>query len=149
MLRVVYKASHDLDAGELARITETRGRVDIELCAGSRADQYIPQLNAALARFVAQCGWFQIWRGQIISADSPDSPLTVQYVPDAEVSRAQGVNIRECRGVVRLHVCPELTADELARAVNPPIEVFLAGGQWFQLWHGEIVTMESPETLLV
>jgi hypothetical protein len=29
--------------------------------------------------------------------------------------------------------------------LNRSIEEFLAGGQWFQLWHGEIVTMDSPE----
>ncbi|MFJ5973579.1 hypothetical protein [Streptomyces sp. NPDC093060] len=145
MLRVVYEATHDLDPGQTVEIIETRGRVTIQLSAGSYAADYVPALNAALAKFVSKCGWFQIWRGQIISADSPDSPLTVQYETDPDVDRTQGVQIREGKGVVRLHICPELTAEDLARAVNRPIQLFLAGGQWFQLWQGEIITMDSPE----
>ena len=146
MLRVVYQAATDLEPPQLVKITETRGRVSIKIREGTTADQYLAPLNAALKRFVDQCGWFQIWRGQIISASSPESPLTVQYEPDDAVDRIQGVHIREHRGVVRLHVCPDLTAEELTRAVNPPIELFLAGGQWFQFWQGEIVTMDSPDS---
>ncbi|MER6350561.1 hypothetical protein ABT186_01590 [Streptomyces sp. NPDC001634] len=149
MLRVVYEATTDLKPDDLVEITETRGRVTIKLREGATADEYLTPLNAALKAFVGNCGWFQIWRGQIISANSPDSPLTVQYEPDPDVDRIQGVHIRESKGVVRLHVCPDLTAEELARAVNPPIELFLAGGQWFQLWQGEIVTMDSPDNALV
>lgn len=145
MLRVVYEASHKLEAGQIVEIQETRGRVSIKLRAGIRAEEYIPSLNAALEAFVEQCSWFQVWRGEIISAASPDSPLTVQYEPDPTVPRVQGAQIREWRGAVRLHICPDLTADELALAVNKPIEVFLAGKQWFQLWKGEIVTMDSPD----
>jgi hypothetical protein len=146
MLRVVYEATADLERQRLVEIIETRGRVAVKLREGATADEYLAPLNEELKRFVDRCSWFQIWRGQIISADSPDSPLTVQFEPDGHVDHAQGVNIRELGGVVRLHVCPELTAGELARAVNRPIELFLAGGQWFQLWEGEIVTMDSPDS---
>lgn len=149
MLRVVYEASRDLDHGQIVEIRETRGRVTIKLRYGTRAEQYIPPLNSALKTFVDECGWFQIWRGQIISAASPDSPLAVRFEPDPTVSRKQGVHIRELRGLVRLHACPDLTAEELALAVNRPIELFLAGKQWFQFWEGEIVTMDSPETVTV
>lgn len=149
MLHVVYQVGQDLDPGEVVDIQESRGRVDIKLRTGTRAEQYVPALNAKLKQFVDQCGWFQIWRGQIISAASPDSPLTVQYEPDPDVSRLQGVQIRELCGVVRLHICPDLTTDELAAAVNKPIELFLAGKQWFQLWQGEIVTMDSPDNAMV
>ncbi|CUW31708.1 MULTISPECIES: hypothetical protein [Streptomyces] len=144
MLRVVYEATTDIAPGRLVQIQETRGRVSVKLRQGVTADEYIPQLNAALKDFVSQCSWFQIWRGKIISANSPDSPLTVQYEADSNVDRKQAVQIREHRGVVRLHICPDLTSEELALAVNKPIELFLAGGQWFQLWQGEIVTMEEP-----
>lgn len=149
MLRVVYQASQDLEPGEVVDIQESRGRVDIKIRIGTRAEHYVPALNAKLKEFVDQCGWFQIWRGQIISAASPDSPLTIQYEPDPGVSLAQGVQIRELRGVVRLHICPALTSEELAVAVNKPIELFLAGKQWFQLWQGEIVTMDSPDNAMV
>ncbi|MFB7500096.1 hypothetical protein ACFC09_36355 [Streptomyces sp. NPDC056161] len=143
MLRVVYEATTDLSPDQAVEILETRGRVTIKLRAGTVAEDYIAPLNRALAAFVGECGWFQIWRGQVISAASPESPLTVQFVADPKLDRIQAVQIRESRGVVRLHVCPELTAAELARAVNRPIELFLAGGQWFQLWQGEIVTMDD------
>jgi hypothetical protein len=144
MLRVVYEATTKLRPGTLVEIVETRGRVTIKLRAGTRADEYLAPLNAALADFVKRCSWFQIWRGQIISADSPDSPLTVQYEADPDVDELSCVQIREHRGVVRLHVCPDVQAEDLVRALNPAIENFLAGGQWFQLWKGEIVTMETP-----
>ena len=84
-------------------------------------------------------------RGRIISANSPDGPLTVQYVTDPDVDWRTCVQIRECGGIVRLHVCPDASAEHFVRALNPSIERLLAGGQWFQLWQGEIVTMDSPE----
>lgn len=148
MLRVVYEATRDLERSRLVEIVESRGRATVKLRESATASEYLAPLNEELKKFVARCHWFQIWRGRIISADSPDSPLTVQFEPDAKVDRSQGVNIRELGGVVRLHVHPELTADELARVVNRPIEIFLAGGQWFQLWEGEIVTMDSPEVVM-
>lgn len=144
MLRVVYEATTDLAPDALAEITETRGRVTVKIRQGTRATEYIDPLNAALAAFVNGCSWFQIWRGQIISANSSDSPLTVQYEADPDVDLLSCVQIREQQGAVRLHVCPEARAEHLVRAVNPAIERFLAGGQWFQLWQGEIVTMEEP-----
>lgn len=144
MLRVVYEAATDLKPGKNADIQETRGRVTVKLREGARADEYIPDLNAALADFVGQCNWFQIWRGQIFSAASPDSPLTVQYVADPEVDLLACVQIREDRGVVRLHVNPKVPTEMLIRFLNPAIAKFLAGGQWFQLWQGEIITADSP-----
>lgn len=149
MLRVVYEASQDLDTGVLVEIREYRGLVLIKIREGSRADQYIPSLNAALKAFVDECGWFQIWRGQIISAASPDSPLTVQYEANPKVSLRSCVQIVEDCGVVRLDVNPQVPAEMLVCFLNPAIEKFLAGKQWFQLWQGEIVTMDSPETVMV
>jgi hypothetical protein len=149
MLRVVYQASQDLGPGKNADIQESRGRVDIRLRAGSRAEQCIPELNARLKDFVDQCGWFQIWRGQIISAASPDSPLTVQFVSDPDVSLSSCVQIREDCGEVRLHVSPNAPVELLICFLNPAIATFLAGKQWFQLWQGEIVTMDSSDNVMV
>lgn len=150
MLRVVYEASHDLDdPSATVEIRESRGRVTIKIREGAHASEYIPALNAELAAFVAQCGWFQIWRGRIISAASPENPLTVQYEADPKVTLGSCVQIVEDCGVVRLHVSPIAPAELLILFLNPAIERFLAGGQWFQLWDGEIVTMESPETAMV
>jgi hypothetical protein len=148
MLRVVYEAIN-LDPARPAAVQESRGRVDIALRRGATADEYIPPLNEEIKGLVGRCGWFQIWRGQIISPDSPGSPLTVRYEADGKVDRRVGVQIRERCGVVRFHVCPDLYAEDLVRVLNPAVERFLAGGQWFQLWQGEIVTMDSPETVMV
>ncbi|MFD5491525.1 hypothetical protein ACFWH4_00950 [Streptomyces sp. NPDC127091] len=144
MLRFVYEATTNLNPGQLVAMEETRGRITVRLRAGAVADAFVPPLNAALERFVGQCTWFQIWRGQIISAATPDRPLIVEFEVDPEVDPRACVQIREDRGMVRLHVCPEVPAEVLVRALNPALENFLAGGQWFQLWQGEIVTMESP-----
>lgn len=149
MLHVVYEATNDLTPGKTVEIDESRGRVDIKVRSTATPRQFAPALNAELAEFVGRCGWFQIWRGQIISASSPDSPLTVQYEADPDVDLRSVVQIREDRGAVRLHVCPKVPADLLVRVLNPAIESFLAGKQWFQLWEGEIVTMDSPETVMV
>lgn len=149
MLRVVYEASQDLGPGESVRLVETRGLVTVQIRAGSVADEYIPPLNAALAAFVGECGWFQIWRGQIISAASPENPLTVEYEADPKVPLGSCVQIVEDRGIVRLRVSPIAPAELLVLFLNPAIERFLAGGQWFQLWQGEIVTMDSPDRVTV
>lgn len=146
MLHVVYEATTDLSTDRIVEIVETRGRVTIKLRKGTLAHEYLGPLNAALEAFVGQCSWFQIWRGQVISAASPDSPLSVRYVADPEVDLRTSVQIREHCGVVRLHVSPGLPVELLIRSLNPAIERFLAGGQWFQLWQGEIVTMDAPGT---
>lgn len=144
MLQVIYDATTRLAKGELVEIDESRGRVDIRILRSATPAEFAPDLNAKLTEFVGRCSWFQIWRGQILSAAHPDSPLTVQYEVDPDVPRRLAVQILEARGRVRLHVSPEATAAEFVLTLNPSIERFLAGGQWFQLWHGEIITMDPP-----
>jgi len=144
MLRVVYEHREDLAPGRDVDIIETRGRVDIRIRQDADVGDLIRALNSDLKEFVARCSWFQIWRGQIVSAASPENPLSVEYEADPAVDRRTCVQIRESRGMVRVHVYPHATTQEFVRAVNPAVERFLAGGQWFQLWEGEIVTMDSP-----
>lgn len=145
MLRVEYRASPHLRLGHLVEIAESRGRIAISIQENAGVKDYTSALNAALERFLASCSWFQIWRGRIISANSPDSPLTVIYQPDDHISLPKCVEIRESCGLVKIHVSSLATADQFVRAINPSIERVLAGGQWFQLWQGEIITMDSPE----
>ncbi|MFE4818530.1 hypothetical protein ACFRFU_19285 [Streptomyces sp. NPDC056704] len=149
MLRVVYEATRDLDPNQTVEILESRGHISVKINPDVPADQYTAALNAALKVFLAKCGWFQIWRGRIICADSPESPLTVEYEVDDKIDRIRCVEVRESCGLVKVHVSSSATTEEFVRALNLASERFLAGGQWFQLWHGEIVTMESPETALV
>jgi len=146
MLRVVYEATRDLDPGRIVEICESRGHISVKINPDAPAEQYTEALNATLKAFLANCGWFQIWRGQIISADSPESPLTVEYEPDDKIDRVRCVEVRESCGLVKVHVSTSATTEEFVRALNPATERFLAGGQWFQLWHGEIITMDSPDS---
>jgi hypothetical protein len=146
MLRVVYEATRDLDPGRIVEIRESRGHISVKINPDAPAEQYTGALNATLKAFLAHCGWFQIWRGQIISADSPESPLTVEYEPDDKIDRVRCVEVRESCGLVKVHVSTSATTEEFVRALNLATERFLAGGQWFQLWHGEIITMDSPDS---
>ncbi|WP_409469137.1 hypothetical protein [Streptomyces sp. HC307] len=129
---------------QIVDITESRGQVRVNIQRDSGADEYTAALTVALKRFLANCNWFQIWRGRIISANSPDSPLTVTYQADDQIDLRKCVEVRESCGLVVVHVASSATADQFAKAMNPSTERFLAGGQWFQLWQGEIVTMDSP-----
>lgn len=55
------------------------------------------------------------------------------------------VYITENRGVVTFHVSRGLPLEEALALVEAAAAELLAGGQWFQLWRGEIISMESPE----
>lgn len=145
MLRVVYEATPHIRLGQLVETQESRGRVSVKIQEGADVDAYTTALNHALKRFLADCNWFQIWRGRIISASSPESPLTVTYQADDQIDLRKCVEVRESCGLVVVHVARAATVDQFVRAINPSTEAFLAGGQWFQLWQGEIITMDSPE----
>lgn len=145
MLCVEYEASPDLAPGETVEIRETRGRLRVRVDRDAPIDQCAEALNDALKEFLADCGWFQIWRGRIISADSPESPLTVQYVVDPKLDWRKVIELRESCGLVQIHVASTATVTDFVSVINPAIEDFLAGGQWFQLWEGEIITMDSPD----
>ena len=145
MLRVVYETTPHLRLGQLVDIQESRGRIDVRIQQNASVDAYTAALNSAVRRFLADCSWFQIWRGRVISANSPESPLTVTYQADDQIDLRKCVEVRESCGLVVVHVASEAKADQFVGAMNPATERFLAGGQWFQLWQGEIITMDSPE----
>ncbi|WP_369167868.1 hypothetical protein AB5J49_08280 [Streptomyces sp. R28] len=146
MLRVVYEATPHLRLGQLVDIRETRGRICVKIQEDADVYAYTAALNAALVQFLANCSWFQIWRGRIISANSPESPLTVTYQPDPRIDLRKCVEVRESCGLVVVHVAGAATAADFVGAMNPATERFLAGGQWFQLWQGEIITMATPDS---
>lgn len=146
MLRVIYEATKDLDPGQLAEVRETRGRIIVKVDEDAPVERFTKALNAALDVFLANCNWFQIWRGRIISANSPERPLAVEYEPDDKIDRVRCVEVRESCGLVKVHVSSSATTEDFVRALNPATERFLAGGQWFQLWNGQIITMDSPDS---
>ncbi|MDX3027880.1 hypothetical protein [Streptomyces scabiei] len=145
MLRVVYETTPHLRLGHLVELRESRGHIGVRIREGTEAGEYTAALNSALKKFLADCSWFQIWRGRVISANSPESPLTVTYQADHQIDLRKCVEVRESCGLVVVHVAGLATAEQFVDAMNPATERFLAGGQWFQLWQGEIITMDSPE----
>lgn len=143
MLRVVYTPV-DLPAGVLSDWSESRGLLNFEVARGVEACDFIPSLNATIRECLSQAHWFQIWDdGEVVSVSHPECPLRCTY----EVSPftpAPPVDIREHKGHVALYVPGTATIDDMAPTLNTSIEEFLAGGRWFQLWHGEIITIDSP-----
>lgn len=143
MLRVVYKAD-DLPSGVVSDWREDRGLVEIRVAREAKPRDFIPSLNRTLRDFLTNTEWFQLWEGEVISADHPQSPLRVTFELSHLVPTPT-VYIREEKGDVILYVSPTASVEEFVQTLNPSIEEFLDGGQWFQLWRGEIVTMDSDE----
>lgn len=143
MLRVVYQAA-TLRAGVLSTWREERGLLEFRVARGVEAQKFIPSLNDTLRDCLSRAGWYQVWDdGEIISVSHPRYPLTCTY----EVSPfepAPPVDLREHKGHVAVYVPATATIDDIVPILNPSLDELLAGGRWFQLWHGEIVTMESP-----
>lgn len=142
MLHVTYEAVEDLDPGRLAQIVEDRGRIQVRLDRSAALADVVRQLNIEVEDLMSAACWFQLWKDQIISRDTPGAPLRIQYLLYRE--EAGGAVVLESRGLVRVHVDPCLSVEEFAAAMNPASEEFLRGGQWFQLFAGQIVDM-SPE----
>jgi hypothetical protein len=142
MLRVVYIAD-DLEPGTLSDWHEERGLLEFRIARGTTAAEFVPSLDATAKDFLSKGHWFQLWEGEIISANHPQSPLSATF----ELSRlkpAPIVHVCEYKGEAIVYVAPWATVEQFAGQLNRSVEEFLAGGQWFQYWRGEIVTMDSP-----
>lgn len=144
MLHVTYEAVEDLDPGRLAQILEDRGRIQIRLDRSATLADVVRQLNIEIEDLMSAACWFQLWEDQIVSRGTPDAPLRVQYLLYRE--EADCAVVRESKGLVRVHIDPDLSVEQFAAAMNPASKEFLRGGQWFQLFAGEIVDM-SPESM--
>jgi hypothetical protein len=147
MLRAVYEAA-DLDAGVISDWHEDRGLLKIRVASQATPEEFTRSLNGTLADILERAHWYQMWKGEVISIASPSSPLRVQF-QISNFSPAPLVDMRERKGLVTVNVSPEAQVDEFVHALNAALEELLAGGQWFQLWRGEIVTMDSPDVALV
>lgn len=71
--------------------------------------------------------------------------LHVNYELDSTLNAEGPVVLKESRGRVEVGLSPEIFSAEACAALNAVHGELIAGGQWFQLWRGEIVSMESPE----
>lgn len=147
MLRVVYEAADNLKLGETVDIGEDRGIITVRIRRTVDAPTYTQALNGELEKFLANSEWFQLRRDKIVSPQSAECPVRVVYVLDVDGDLDAGdvVEIREHLGFIEILVDPAAGVDRFVAALNPTIETFLSGGQWFQLWQGEIVDMTSPE----
>jgi hypothetical protein len=71
--------------------------------------------------------------------------LRVKYELVGDLGPDEIIEVRETRGFVRVLISRTATLQEFVSTMNPSVETLLDGGQWFQLWKGEIVTVDSPE----
>lgn len=71
--------------------------------------------------------------------------LDVQYVYSEDRTLDEPVAVRETRGKIKFELYRGLFLPEGVAALNSATAQVLAGGQWFQLWRGEVVSIHSPE----
>ncbi|NED75299.1 hypothetical protein G3I51_23850 [Streptomyces sp. SID9944] len=146
MLHVTYETADRLESGKLADFREDRGHVKVRVAESATPAQYVGALNSEMQRFLDNAQWFQLWRDEIINRRHPEFALNVTYRLD-DLEPGQTVKIREVKGHVDIRVQRDAAPAEFVAAINPAITAFLAGGQWFQLFGGEIVDMSSPDAM--
>jgi hypothetical protein len=147
MLSVIYEAA-DLDNNEVSDWQESRGSLKIRVDRHATPEEFTQSLTRTFEEILTKAHWYQLWGGEIASVTSNRSPLRVAFHVST-VSPSPLVYLGERKGSVTVHVSPTATVDEFVHAINPAVAELLAGGQWFQHWQGEIVTMDSPTTALV
>lgn len=142
MLDVTYEAVDDLPPGRLAKIDEDKGKIRVRLDAAAPLADVVCQLNTEIRNLMASAHWFQLWGDEIVSRDTPDRPLGIDYLLEMKVPGSSWVEER--RGLVSVFIDPRLCTEGFAASMNPATKKFLAGGCWFQLYAGEIID-NSPE----
>jgi hypothetical protein len=64
---------------------------------------------------------------------------------DDDLDPNVAIEARESRGLITLRVNSKVYPEDAVEAFNATTMGILEGRQWFQLWKGEIVSMDSPE----
>lgn len=144
MLDVTYEAVEDLPPGRLAKIDEDRGTIRVRVDASAPLPEVVGQLNREIDQLLTSSDWFQLWKDEIVSRGTPAYSLRIVYLLEKKEER--GVYVEERKGLVSVHIDPVLNAEEFAAAMNPATRQHLAGGQWFQMYAGEIID-NSPEPM--
>lgn len=70
--------------------------------------------------------------------------LQVTFALEDDLAEDAPIRVIEGRGWVHYELCRGLFVPEGVAALNTAAKQVLAGGQWFQLWRGDIVSMQSP-----
>lgn len=174
MLSSFYKLA-DLDLEEPVKIWENRGRTAVELDRSLYTQVGVDGLNTTHMDLLGSGKWFQLWRGEIVSVNSPEAPptpaprpiagrcsqtpvvpkgaprLIVQHVL-TDLLGSESVKLMHGRGratflMSRRCFTPEGLACDAIGALNAAAQAILRGGQWIQVWDGEIITMydDGPE----
>ncbi|MEU5772613.1 hypothetical protein ABZ819_04825 [Streptomyces venezuelae] len=147
MLSVIYELVPSTTTGRLAHYSEARGAVRVEVVDGHHAPDLLPDLNQGMQELLDGSRWFQLWRKDIIGrSGGTDCSLDVRFRL-VDLDPGDYVQILEVKGLVIIGVERTATAAQFVQAINPAIVHFLAGGQWFQVFAGEIVDMSSPDTV--
>lgn len=144
MLDVAYEAVEDLAPGTLAVIDEDRGRIRVRLDRHAPLADVVGQLNIEIDVLMRSARWFQLWKDEIVSCNTPDKPLRIVYL--LECREPGGAYVEERKGLLSVYIDPALNTESFAAVMNPVTDVHLAGGQWFQLYGGEIID-NSPEPM--
>lgn len=164
----------DLDRDEPVRMNERRGNITVDLARALYTARGRDGLNGAVTKMLESGKWFQLWRGEVISMQSPTSPraanaghvlgkqgrsrellegepnIIVQYVVDDRLGDGE-VRFWQDRGRVVFSLSPScLTREGLAcgavGALTVAAQGIVDGGQWIQVWDGEIITMyDGPD----
>jgi hypothetical protein len=71
--------------------------------------------------------------------------LSIRYALD-DLDPEMPVEVSERRGNIEYRLSRGLFVPEGVAALNSATAAVLAGGQWFQLWRGAIISMNSSET---
>lgn len=137
MLDVTYEVGV-LAQGRAAALVEDRGRVAVRIAPDAPLSVVLLELNGEVAKLLSKCSWFQVWDGEVVSYASPGS-LRVVFLLDRK--EPDGIELRERRGLLTVHVDPDLTPAELAAVLNSTSLQLLDAGRWFQLYAGEVIDM--------
>lgn len=73
-------------------------------------------------------------------------------MPDGEerqLTEEEPLVVLEHRGAIDFYLLPGVFTEPGARALTAAAEQILAGGQWFQLWRGDIIGVHTPDPVHV
>jgi hypothetical protein len=68
--------------------------------------------------------------------------ISVEFVYD-DLPEGQALDIKEERGRIVFRIDRHLPKEQIPEVLNAGSKGVVAGGHWFQEWHGEIVTSED------